>query len=271
MVVVISIIALLLTIISPALIKARFKAKNFISSNNQKQFAISLMLYAADNRDRLPDSVAVISSGPTWNWHDPRKLVTSHSLHSGSSRSVAQYLNSYLTDHQIINSPHVPTKDNIISNLWQQGDSWDHPDTFMPDDQFVGSYCLYWNYMGCFDKQANKKFYGPTSLYNSKKYSKLLISDYLGYGHWTQKQVFGSSVKFKGSDKTDDRDNFISWWAGKKTMPNIVLQAAYLDGSVKNYSSADTIALWIAMSPHGRKIYDENLGMGPGMLFIPPE
>jgi prepilin-type N-terminal cleavage/methylation domain-containing protein len=52
--VVIAIIAVLVSILLPALAKAKERARVSVCSNNQRQLAISLYLYAEDNDERLP-------------------------------------------------------------------------------------------------------------------------------------------------------------------------------------------------------------------------
>jgi len=52
--VVVSIIALLVSILMPALRKARFQARCVVCLSNQRQIGLAMIIYASDNDDRLP-------------------------------------------------------------------------------------------------------------------------------------------------------------------------------------------------------------------------
>ena len=61
--VVIAIITILLSILLPVVGKVRRHAQTILNMNHQRLTAASLLLYACDNRDRYPESVATIGSG----------------------------------------------------------------------------------------------------------------------------------------------------------------------------------------------------------------
>lgn len=80
--VVISIIALLVSILMPALGKAREQAKRSVCANNLHQFAISLTMFTSNNNDKFPtDTVDTIrddgnySIMPFWLWNIHSKVV----------------------------------------------------------------------------------------------------------------------------------------------------------------------------------------------------
>ncbi|MFC1604334.1 type II secretion system protein [Planctomycetota bacterium] len=52
--VVIAIIAILMTILMPALQKVREQGKKIVCSNNQKQIGISFNMYGSENDNKLP-------------------------------------------------------------------------------------------------------------------------------------------------------------------------------------------------------------------------
>ncbi|MCK5272890.1 MAG: prepilin-type N-terminal cleavage/methylation domain-containing protein, partial [Sedimentisphaerales bacterium] len=70
--VVISIIALLIAILMPALNKARQQAKFAVCSANQHQIVIALGIYMADNDGKLPPSAS--RNLVTGNYHRPTEL-----------------------------------------------------------------------------------------------------------------------------------------------------------------------------------------------------
>ena len=74
--VVIAIIALLLSIIMPAMKKVKEQAQFVICSNNLKQWGISGTMYTAENDGYFPVGLICINLTPSWyttwrcRWHD---------------------------------------------------------------------------------------------------------------------------------------------------------------------------------------------------------
>jgi prepilin-type processing-associated H-X9-DG protein len=64
--VVIAIIAILASLLLPALAKTKTKAQGIMCMNNTKQLSLAWRLYADDNGDRLPAAMAG-GSGPEWD------------------------------------------------------------------------------------------------------------------------------------------------------------------------------------------------------------
>lgn len=62
--VVISIIALLLSILMPSLSKAREQAKNVVDKSNLHSWGVSFALYAADNKDKVCAAVMMVNGQP---------------------------------------------------------------------------------------------------------------------------------------------------------------------------------------------------------------
>jgi prepilin-type N-terminal cleavage/methylation domain-containing protein/prepilin-type processing-associated H-X9-DG protein len=98
--VVIAIIAILASLLLPALAKTKTKAQGIMCMNNTKQLSLAWRLYADDNGDRLPGAMAG-ASGPEWdgggwldflpnrpdNW-DPNQNITKSPLWKYCGNSV---------------------------------------------------------------------------------------------------------------------------------------------------------------------------------------
>ena len=78
--VVIAIIAILASLLLPALAKAKEHARRMLSLNNQKQQLVALNMYAGDNRDFLPDG-----TNGNWCW-DMDAYLANIMLASGTTK-----------------------------------------------------------------------------------------------------------------------------------------------------------------------------------------
>ena len=54
---------------------ARRQAPGLIGMRNQREVATALSLFAADNQDRYPDSVATLGFDDNFTWQDPTKMI----------------------------------------------------------------------------------------------------------------------------------------------------------------------------------------------------
>lgn len=87
--VVIAIIAVLASMILPALAKAKEKAKRTQCCSNLRQFSLAVRMYSNDNKDKLP-----VLSGGYWAWDISTNVVAQ--LTAGTGRQRYLYCPSYM-------------------------------------------------------------------------------------------------------------------------------------------------------------------------------
>jgi hypothetical protein len=266
-----SIISLLFGIMLPALGKVRYKARTMLGMNNQRQITSAVNLYALDNDDLYPESVATVGFGDSWNWSDPTKLTGNRKRSPGLHRSLSAYLRPYIPDATTMYCPNAPRKYKYLQQSWDAGDDWDNPETSFPADPVGGTYCFYWNYTGFLG--ANRTLFrgsrGPAS--GGRMYSKLLVTDYFGYDHWRSPNAYGSCEPFSGAGVTPETWLLSAYWSRDADtisgLPDIKLQAGYTDGHVEGYTTSEVVPVKVSITSDGSVPYPD--GVGPGIFYVP--
>lgn len=279
--VVLFILALLGSILVPALRKAKRSAMSIVSRVNQRQTVTGTLCYGADENGRFPESVATLGTGTRWSWREPTVLTGFQKRSPTIYRSVSQYLRPYLESAPTLFCPSSPTKYDYMNEAWLAGDAWDNPDPGTAlEDSLFGNYCLYWNYIGYLEDKG-VPFIGPRSSSGRNGESKLLISDYFGYGHWRNELTYGSRQAWGSCEKlpsagitvgTSVACDFWSCYSFDQQIPleaiNTKLSAGYVDGHVESYNPADTIIMKISIKPDGTAPYPDNISPG-GIFYLP--
>lgn len=240
-----------------------------LSMSNQRQITSTINLFASENNDRYPESVATIGFGNTWNWTDSTRLTGNRRRSPQVYRAMSEYLRRYIPDASIMFCPNAPQKYEYLQQAWDAGDDWDNPRTDFPADPVGGSYCFYWNYRGYLGGRR-VVFRGPQGPASGGIYSKLLVSDYFGYDHWRTLGSFGSCEPFDGAGITPETYLLSSYWSRNSAAdnpPDIKLKAAYTDGHVETYSSSDVVPMKVSITADGTVPYPD--GVGPGIFFLP--
>jgi len=273
MLVVISIVSVLLAITMPALNLARRQAHAVLGMRNQREVANALNLFAMDNQDRYPDSVATVGINDNWGWSDPTKMTGNRKRSPQVHRAMSAYLRSYVEDAKVMFCPSAPQEYKHLQDVWDAGDDWDNPDTSVASDPFGGTYCFYWNYKG-YLAETDTLFRGPTGPASTGRYSQLLVSDYFGYDHWRSPEAFGSCEKFGGADIVPETQLLSAYWSvggnPNIVMPEVKLRAAYTDGHVGTYSSSDVTPMKVSLQPEGAPPYPDG-GTSGGIFFVPKD
>jgi len=275
-----AIIMMLVAIMVPVLNRGRRNARAVQTMNNQRQIVVAVTSFASDNDGRYPESVATIGVlEEHWNWQEPTMLTSFRVRGSWMHRSMSSYLRSYIEDASIMFCPNAPKKYKYLQEAWDAGDEWDNPETPAIRDPVIGTYCFYWNYVGFLDEQKSV-FRGPLGPSGEAGQSKLLVSDYFGYGHWRNKLVYGTSKAygsceiFKNAAVTPGTLVSSDFWSyrdddGKVNLDtlDIRLHAGYTDGHVERYGPSEVVPMKVSMTSDGSVPYPSE--PGPGVFYLP--
>ena len=269
--VVISIISLLLGISLPALTKARHQARSLLGTSHQRQIVRAVGLYAMDNQDRYPESVATIGDQDHWNWQEPTLLTGYRKRTPRLYRSMSAYLGQYIDDSSVMSCPHAPREHQYLQRAWEAAEDWGNPDAPILKGPLTGTYCFYWNYTGLLREQMHL-FRGPRSLSGGFRESKVLVSCYFGYDNWRSRNVYSSCNKFRNANPTEETWFSSSYWSGldgrvSLDTLNMKLRAGYTDEHVESYNPAEVVPMEVIMDRATAEPYPS--GVGPGVFYLP--
>lgn len=238
--VVISIIALLLAILMPALGKVKEAAKLTICSTNQHQLLLGVNTYAASNDDTYPTKVG--NSWPNYlNYHSGTSTRSNNAMHI--------FLGDYLPEVNVFSCTLGPGQSD---NMQQQYVDYRNA-TLIPEGTLV-SYNMFWGgytFGPTPGSMSEKIFTGPKK--GSDKAAKLLVSDVMSWhldGRWalSHKSKSDGGYVLEFDSFGNDWSNFWSLESvtntetGRQEFPKSYkakLNGGYVDGHVERYSSDD--------------------------------
>ena len=262
---VIAVISVITAILLPAVNQFKRQARIIIGANNQRQIVSTANIFALDNDDYYPESVATLGYEDTWNWQEPMMLTGYRARSPRLHRSMSAYLISYIKDADIMFCPNAPQKYKYLQEAWDAGDQWDNPETPPVQDPVSGTYCFCWNYTG-YIEERDYLFQGPRTTTGGETQSNLLVSDYFGYDHWRSRNSYSSCEIFAESSITEGTPLSSAYWSCEDTgvsgVPEIKLNAGYTDGHVKSFSSSDTLTMRVILVPKTGKPYPEDIAPG---------
>jgi len=235
-------------LVLPIFNKVRHQARNVINMNNQKQVVAAANLFALDNDDRYPESVAYVSA-KDWNWSDPRTLASWYTSSSHPHRAMAEYLRDYIEDASLMFCPNAIKKPKYLQDAWDAGDDWDNPDTPVIPDAIRATYCFYWNYVGWLE--GNRLFRGPIG-------------------------PSSGCDRFANAELVPEYPAQSAWWSGPASGEvdlstiNVKLHAGYTDGHVESYTPAQAVPMKVIKIRGSNTPYSNELEpKGPGDFYIP--
>ncbi len=211
--VVISIIALLIAILLPALSKARETALFAICKSNQRQLVTASLTYAADNNAVLPASMAQRAAGNTF----------------------PNYVN-YRTNHMrdLMYPYYLPTADMFACPLGPDEERATLNTRYINTANVLGSYNLLWNYENSF---------WPIDVVRTMDdadSAHLLVSDAMNFSQtaWVSPHVEGGLAS---STVSAEYTCVYAQGGVVSNIPDANVNGAYGDGSVRTSDSQDMI------------------------------
>ena len=278
---VLAVVSLLTAILLPALSKARRAALSLVSAANQRQVSQAVGVYAGDNNEWFPESVATLGTSTRWSWREPMVLTGFQRRSPFHRRSVSGYMRDYIPTAKTLFCASAPRAYEFLEDSWAAGDAWDNPSPETGyEDPVFGTFCLYWGYRG-YLVEGQKAFVGPERSFGARGQSSVLMSDYFGFGHWRNeltygtRNAFGSCEKFSGAGITAGTAVSSEYWsrvvledAPERNSTGVVLHAGYTDGHVEKYTGGETRVMKIAISQDGRAPYPDSVSPG-GDIYLP--
>ncbi|MCL5098017.1 MAG: type II secretion system GspH family protein [Candidatus Omnitrophica bacterium] len=247
--VVIAIIAILASMLLPSLTKAKLSSKHATCTSNQRQLAMTAILYSMDYNSKFPPTIAKTTS----EGYDFACDITYHSGVLGGDGAeggwIGKFLLRYLGQAQYFQCPLAPNISKDMQVAYLTGRTW----------IARSSYTMLWNFDGyMFDKV---KFEPPTTTDRANA-TKTLTSDELTYNDPAGSYDWWSSHPLGGDQPhTFNRgDTWIqSYWIKndrKGVLPDGVrFNASHADGHVEAF--------------RGRDMLGFKLGGGPWTHYLP--
>lgn len=265
--VVIAVIAVLMAILLPSLRLAKEKVRIIVCGNNQRQLIIGLNSYATDNGDKLPPSPVKLGAAGAAkaNYHHPMELNYHYSNKWGpvnpatdhNYEYTGKYLGSYLPDVDVYNCKVAPIDPK---SPWPPPGSTYEPVSTYGELYKTGlwaplhsTYMLLWNYQGYNPDVSSHAFHtGDYTAFIGPKMGsspvKLVVQDALMFKTDTFVLFPGATIgaswyschQFRNSRRNKDYPFYSAASYARSEVPEVWLNAGYLDGHVSRFSSRDS-------------------------------
>ena len=255
--VVISIIALLVSILLPALGKARLQAKLVVCSSNMRQLVMGVTMYSIDNDDRMPLTIQARRDTDVWTM--PNRLIyrpeiynPPDGIYGRNGGSMARFLGDYLPTVGVYNCPLACyDPEDLFPDI--NGTPTPYQTLYETTGCLIldCSYFLLWNYQGWDNDLCEKRFKGP----NKTSKNQLLVSDslfynnrYIGDNCWQSTHPFDGAQK--GFTMWLQNDFYYAMHDPTKTRPNMWINAGYTDGHVERVNAQNTFEMTTPTHQH---------------------
>ncbi|MFC1763335.1 hypothetical protein ACFL6U_14815 [Planctomycetota bacterium] len=256
--------------------------------NNLRQIVVGVNMFANNNDNRYPPTMAYTGKSSMWSYSDLRNMAAIYKRSGASKRSLSSYLSPYLPVSSIFQCPSAPVECEDLTGMWQEGENWRPNNTRR---MYRGSYSFYWDYVGYIqsrvDGEFDTVFRGAKRPAVGNRYSSLLVSDGMVFGEFgsqdSTRPAFTSCEWFGGASQQSGpigevvrSPHWRSESIGKRTSencPNVSLHAGYADGHVWEYEASDALRI--------RRIIDRDMTIdsdpedgrypGPGEFYVPQD
>jgi len=228
--VVISIIALLISILLPALRNARTAARMMVCQSNLRQLAAVAPIYANDHDGWLPQSVSYNISTDTWA--DPEWVNRNNAPNTNwpGDGLMHRMIGSYVQDPRAHLCPLMPSEPAQLENRLRGMSITGIPG----DTQLQIAYVYLWSYQG-FNAKPQNAWVGATKMEQMSS-DILLLTDRLRYNAFNWR----ATHPLEPGQMVMQLASSYYMQAGTATaIPRMTLNAAYADGHVTASQSAD--------------------------------
>jgi prepilin-type N-terminal cleavage/methylation domain-containing protein len=249
--VVISIIALLVSILLPALGKARESAKLVLCASNQHQLVLGAMSYQAD-QGNLPVSVSGHNGGnpskppESCYWTIPCMLVYHRESGGTGGGAVFYSLGPYISNVMVFSCPlSAPYTTGLTEYKDKNGTEMTYQQVYeysgtdpvtnpiyrangQSDSNITCSYFLLWGYYGFDNISCEKPFKAP----GKKSKNSLIVSDHIRWNDSSNSTMWRSGHPFDGAAKPAGPGMYYSLYDPQELMPDIAVNSGYSDGHV---------------------------------------
>lgn len=253
--VVIAILALLLSIILPALRKAKSQARLIVCANNQRQLLVGLISYETSHGD-MPTSIQGKMMNGAEFWTQPYRVNYWPETYYSADECgygggiMYRFLGRFLPQGEIYSCPLSPPLKSFSRTDKVNGGNLAYQEAYETGNCGLEcSYWLLWNYKG-FDTVLNSRLNGK-SFVGPGKHSKtgLMVADVLFYNDSasTTTEAWASSHPSK-KHSGQERESVLHTWSdedGEKPL-DIIMNAGYKDGHVERFLSSETYKMEVA-------------------------
>jgi len=237
--VVISIVALLVSILLPALRKARESARFAKCQVHQRSVAQGSYAYAVDEDGWFPPSIAAAMSGSSPFWTSPARMTYHPDYLNGDGAHggwIGRFLRPYIANPGSFFCPLTTQEpsESVLKNAWNGTGS----NTWIQDV----SYYLMWNYQGFATQTPLLRVANRLEDVTS---DTLLTCDGISWNDGVMNRVV-TPHPFAGgtiSDSLRTDYRYIATDPGRTIVPaSHMLNASYADGHVESYLYGETVS-----------------------------